>query len=309
MLAFHESLRRYQRKAFLYFVLAGVFVLISANVVVYVIDTRHIIIDTQKTLEDIAIRVAAKIPVTVHEQLKDPVQMAGEQYKSIESSFQAFMTANPLIDDIYTLRPTATPHTMTFVVSGKKTADANGNNFIETSEMKAELGESYDTSSMPQLEEGLQKPSADKSVTVDKWGAWISGYAPLKAVNGASVAVVGIDYSADYLVAQRTEKIKSMLVEDLVILPFLILAALFVSIILTRPLRVLATAMKKVSHGEFEHRLDLKSSGIDEIFIDLFNNMMTMINDRHQATQQKIPKSEAEEQLAHEIKRDLPPEE
>ena len=187
------------------------------------------------------------------------------------------MDGNPKIDDIYTLRPTQTAHEMTFVVSGRDTQDRNGDGIIDQAEIKASLGEKYDTRSFPALEAGLQHPSVDPGITYDKWGAWLSGYAPVKDTSGKTVAVLGVDLSSTFVNADRKDLLKAIGIVDLFALPVFLLVAWWFANRVSRPFRILGKGMYDISHGDSHVQLKLSGKGSDHVFVELFNGMVNMI--------------------------------
>ncbi len=273
----HTSFHPYRRFVFVHTLIVFVVMTAAVSAALYFVRTTKLFRETQDTLQSIAVSVAANVPVDVHEQLTSPEQQTSSAYVQIEKYFQSVMDGNPKIDDIYTLRPTSTPHLMTFVVSGKETADQNGNGAIDDAELKANLGEEYDTADFPQLEEGLRQPSADDEITYDKWGAWLSGYAPVKNAEGVSVAVLGVDLSSSFINAQRNDVLGALALVDLAALPVFVLISWWFAQRMSRPFRILGQGMYNVSHGDSHHQLALKGRGADHAFIELFNGMVQMI--------------------------------
>ncbi|MDD5566576.1 MAG: hypothetical protein PHH01_00030 [Patescibacteria group bacterium] len=276
----HLSYKPYQHRVFLMLLLSFLVFMLVADATVYYLLTNAAFRQTQKTLKDVATEVSAKVPVATLERLIDSSQQNSDEYREIESIFQSAMSGNPSIDDIYTLRQTATPNRMSFIVTGDTTRDSNGNNVIEEFEQKAMLGEIYDTTDFPELVAAMEKPSVDKTITYDKWGAWLSGYAPLRNASGQSVAILGVDYSAEIIQKQRNDTLQSLLIADLIFLPILLLASYFLSLRLSRPFRILAQGMDKLAQGDFKYHLPLKHRGEEKIFVELFNNITTMFSSR-----------------------------
>jgi methyl-accepting chemotaxis protein len=56
----------------------------------------------------------------------------------------------------------------------------------------AEIGDTYDQTTDEMLL-GLTKPSADKGFSSDKWGTFMSGYAPIKDSGGKIIGSIGVD--------------------------------------------------------------------------------------------------------------------
>jgi signal transduction histidine kinase len=109
----------------------------------------------------------------------------------------------PGILDVYILRRTEDPQVLEFVLDADLLAsfeelDNNGNGVIESWETSAEIGERYAIDEVPALQvTAFRGPTTDEEVTHDKWGATISGYAPIRRKDGTVAAVIGIDMSAD----------------------------------------------------------------------------------------------------------------
>lgn len=76
--------------------------------------------------------------------------------------------------------------------------DRNHNSIVDESEKSSQPGEMYDFSEFPVLgEEAFLHPAVDQHIAEDQWGGTISGYAPIRTKEGRTVAVLGIDMSAE----------------------------------------------------------------------------------------------------------------
>ncbi len=99
-------------------------------------------------------------------------------------------------ESIYTLVPSQT-NIWHFVLDSGVPYDLNGDGEIDEEEDKAHIGDEFDVSEYPEMRrcylEG--RPTADTELTQDKWGVWLSGYAPLKDKNGRTIAIVGVDFN------------------------------------------------------------------------------------------------------------------
>jgi PAS domain S-box-containing protein len=132
---------------------------------------------------------------------------------------------------IYTLVP-STGTTWHFVLDTMLPYDRDGDGKLDSDELPAQIGEPYDVSDFPEMRhcflEG--RPTADIDLTVDKWGVWLSGYAPLKDKNGRVVAVVGVDMNAETLAAMEGDLLKLAVVTFAII----VLTILFLALLLYR---------------------------------------------------------------------------
>lgn len=272
-----HSFKPYQRfltgTLFLTFLLVG----IVGSTTVYIYRSRHLLLETQRELQTVAENAARGIPADTHELVQKPGDEKTAGYAGIVTYLKAVRDGNPHIDDIYTLRPTTRDGVFTFVISAQDTADQNGDGVVEQAEVKPEIGEEYDASSLPRLLEGLARPSVDDGVTTDKWGSWISGYAPVKDATGKVIAVLGVDYSSSVLDAQRWQLVRSLILVDVFLLPIILLIAILVARFLARPYQTLARAMYDVAHGEVHKQLPIHGRRSDRVFAQLFNGMVQMI--------------------------------
>ncbi len=141
--------------------------------ILYYFLAQNLLQQTRAELEGIAVKTAGFIPTSIHENLQEPADQKSADYKLLELYLQSIMSGNPQIDDIYTLRPTDDPGTMTFVISGAETADHDTDGVIDEEEQKAMLGEQYDIFQAPKIKEGLAGPASDEAVTYDKWGGLV----------------------------------------------------------------------------------------------------------------------------------------
>lgn len=119
-------------------------------------------------------------------------------------------TAFPHIRYAYVMRRTDQPHILAFVgeadtLASDEELDRNGNGVVDPDEEATYPGESYDASDVPALlGPAFEAPVADEEITVDQWGALISGYAPIRRRDGSVAAVLGLDMTADHYLRLST---------------------------------------------------------------------------------------------------------
>lgn len=264
----------YQRHTFWVLFLPSIAVAFAFGITIYVLMSRFAFEEIQHDLRTIASTAAQLVPVETHEKLIDREQMDDPEYKEIESLFQTFMGSNPRIDDLYTMRPTKDPNVYIFVTSGDVTRDKDGDGVIDESELKAELGEEYDTQQAPQIREATSGVKVDEQITYDKWGSWVSGYAPLKNEQGATVAIVGVDFSADVFADEKSEVLKAILYSILIAIPVIGIICFLIARRLASPIKILASGIEKVLHGDHDFHLPEKGAKDKRIFAEIFNHLI-----------------------------------
>lgn len=271
----HHS-KPFQKEIFRYILTAFFVILVIINFAVYYTQLNTIYSDAKSDLKKIAENVAENVSYISHEKILTNDQQKSEQYREIVGYFKDVMDGNPLIDDIYTLRPTSDPNTMTFVVSASETQDLNNDNYIDEAEIKPEVGERYDVTGLEQMKNGLIEPSVDNKINADKWGQWLSGYAPIVNDKGETVALLGVDIAATDIVDHRRSVGIPLLYVDIAMIPLILLFSFIIARFLAKPFKTLAIGMQRVVHGELDYRLPLAGSKTEIMFEKLFNNMLGM---------------------------------
>lgn len=120
----------------------------------------------------------------------------------------------------------------------------------------------------------------------DKFGRWVSAYAPITNAEGELVAAMGIDFQADY-VEQVRQSIRDRMFAALGITYAVLFALVFgVSQFFTRPIVELTVAAEKIGEGDYEQDLSVMGAGrfTDEIgrLSDVFAIMVDKVYKREQ---------------------------
>lgn len=121
--------------------------------------------------------------------------------REIAVDMQKVRSVNDRIKYIYILLPTSNSSEMKFLIDADtfNPIDWDNNGQIDDIEVPPEPQELYDISDSPMLAEALKSPTADQDLTIDEWGTFLSGYAPIIS-SGKTLAVLGIDMEvSDYL--------------------------------------------------------------------------------------------------------------
>jgi len=138
---------------------------------------------------------------------------------------------------VYIMRQTEDPFVLEFVADADaaeppSALDENGNGVLDPLEQPSQPGDLYPTDDVPALQgEAFLHATADEEVTQDKWGTFMSGYAPIRTEDGRTVGVLGIDMlEADYQI--RLQSIfTAFTLELLLAICIIIIAAIAFTII------------------------------------------------------------------------------
>ena len=196
---------------------------------------------------------------------------------------------------IYTLVP-STETTWHFVLDTMLPYDRDGDGKLDSDELPAQIGEPYDVSDFHEMRrcflEG--KPTADTDLTVDKWGVWLSGYAPIKDKNGRVIAVVGVDMNAETLAAMEGDLLKLAIVTFAII----VLTILFLALLLYR----WQSTYEQLARTEELHRK------LAEISADLVFSLDPNGNIKSVSTKVRSYGYEPESLVGHSVKEFIAPE-
>jgi len=139
-------------------------------------------------------------------------------------------------------------------------------------------GDEYDGSRFPAIEEAFNAPSADKDVVSDEWGVFLSAYAPIRDSGGNSVAILGIDMSADSVMNLQKEVYKRFVLVLVLGILFSIITGIIISGSVTSRINKLVDGIRCIAKGDLTCRLPLK--GQDEIseLAKAFNSMVVSLD-------------------------------
>lgn len=157
-------------------------------------------------LESAAAVAAAQFTIADIRAVRGSADEGSAEHRRLVTHLQRTRAMIPGVRFAYIVRATDAPGSVEFVADADEflpleRLDLNGDGGLDRDEAPARPGERYDISSMPEFQAGFVGPSADRRVTYDPWGALISGYAPIRGERGETVAVLGLDMSADDFLA------------------------------------------------------------------------------------------------------------
>jgi methyl-accepting chemotaxis protein len=131
--------------------------------------------------------------------------------------------------------------------------------YLETPDDSAKIGEEY-ADYDEALMRGFSAATASPEFYTDKWGTFLSGYAPLKDETGKTVAVIGVDMAVEKVLAKQ--KFIGSLLYIIIGLSILIagLIILFFSRTIIKDIKSLTKAATRISQGELDVQLpEIKS--------------------------------------------------
>lgn len=137
-------------------------------------------------------------------------------------------------------------------------------------------GQEY-TADLPGMLSGFTSVSVDEKVSADQWGAFLSGYAPLK--NGYSEYILGIDMRADNVNAKSRRLHLSGLLS---LASALALAFIFAHYLAKRFMEPINVAIKRctdIAHGRLDQKIIINTGDELEQLMKAFNDMSETLSE------------------------------
>ena len=233
-----------QRKFFLVFFLFILIITITTTGVVYEYSESALREELRDHLVDLAKTCALMIDADNHEEIK--------------SVLQSVMEVNPKIADIYMMVKSDEENILLYLVDVYE---------------PPEIREEYNVSEYPQMQLAFDGAIADEEIAIDKWGAWLSAYAPIYDDNGTAVAIVGLDMDVGNVVIAEENLRNGLIFIFLAALLLSVIASIFVSRYFTKPITELVEGTKAISRGDFDYKVAIKSGDELEALGDAVNKM------------------------------------
>jgi class 3 adenylate cyclase len=147
-------------------------------------------------LTDLAAVAATQVDVQAHHRLQDKQDQASPEYRLLRDQLRLIRDRGTHIRFIYTARQRADGQ-IVFVVD----AEENPAEFSTLGDVYADVSpELIAAFAAPQ---GTRKAFATERFYTDAWGTWMTAYAPLYMPDGRLEGVLGLDISADRILAQE----------------------------------------------------------------------------------------------------------
>jgi GAF domain-containing protein/HAMP domain-containing protein len=209
--------------------------------------------DIRVRLRDAVSIGALQVDALAHSELTNPSQEGQPTYMELKKTLQKIRDAGTDITYVYTMRQDAQGNII-FIVDAE-----------ETEENVSHLGDIYDDASSWLIEifPSIQKPVVEPQFYSDKWGTWLTGYAPVYTQDGHRDAVLGMDIAADDVIAQQRQALQRSLLIFLGSIPLVALGGWSLGSLLTMPISKLTRGAEYLADGDFSHPVDINTN--DEI--------------------------------------------
>ena len=159
---------------------------------------------------------AQEMAVLGHASITPDTASDNPAYLRMIEAEKRWLAANPVAADIYTFRPLPDGR-IVYLVDAETDYDHNGL-FEGDRESRTEIGEELETELRGPIDEAMRGVSlVDDDIEADRWGVWISAYAPILGPDGKPEALLGIDYHAeDYVAAVAAARARALVLVGVV---------------------------------------------------------------------------------------------
>ena len=206
------------------------------------------------------------------------VQSEGDEYfiKVREQNLR-IKSAEPELRFVYTMRKD--PQGIYFVVDAGLPSEVGYSPFgTRYEEPGPALVENFDSMTGTILESEFY---------TDEYGTFLSGYAPIFGSDGQRIGVIGVDITADTILAKEKAYRNRLIIIFFVALFFIVIAGIVSADYLAKPIIGLRDAAEKISKGDFAYRItkipgtrELAELAID--FNTMTENLSGLIDDLEQ---------------------------
>ncbi|MGI6656701.1 MAG: diguanylate cyclase [Desulfobulbus sp.] len=243
-------------KLFFSHVLAVLLVSGSIGTYFYTSAAKNLLQGLQERLQSSAALISRTIDAEDLREVRTEADVSRPEYIATLQNLRSLRRMNPDIAYMYVMRHEG--EKVVFVVDSDETAE------------QAQPGDEYEQR-LPSLIRGFSTMTVDDKLTTDRWGSFLSGYAPIK--NGEGMYLVGIDMRADHVSAkQRALRISGLLS----LLCSIALAFLFASYLARRfmtPIQLAIDRCTGIAAGRFNETILVRTNDELDELLDAFNTM------------------------------------
>jgi signal transduction histidine kinase len=261
----HKSVK-FQTKLALAFSLLAVLISSFLVLTLYLHFRGRLRQDLRQRLHDVVAMAALQLDGAVaddHATLTDPNQEGNPTYLQIKRLLQQINERATDTRFAYTWRRQPDGQ-LIFVVD----AETDPNEI-------SHLGEIYDSGDPAILASlaTLGDVMTDNEPNPDKWGVWLSGYAPFYRSDGQMEGILGLDISATNVLAHERQFLWTALAVLAATVPLMVVLGFWFGQSLAAPIVKLTRSAERIAQGDLTHRVSVEGQDETHVLAQSFNKM------------------------------------
>ena len=225
-------------------------------------------VDIRARLRDAVSIAALQVDGDLHATITQPEQETTPEYLRLKTSLQNIRDAGTNFRYVYTMRQ-----------------DENGNViFIVDAEEDPTLlshpADVYDDASdfLKNNIATINEAVVEDEMYTDKWGTWLTGYAPIYRADGTREGILGMDISADKVLEKERQALTLYLgIFGLSAVPIAIVGFLL-GMALAAPISTLTKSAAKFATGDLTQRVEIRSNDEFAILGEAFNSTVSQLH-------------------------------
>ncbi len=235
-----KKVKKFRRKIGGYFFILTTFFISASILSFYFIEKKSIYELNKNRLKDIVSIAAKQIDADVHSTLIKPKHENKANYKLIKSELQIIRDSVSDIFNIYTMRYDKSGKII-FVVDAEE-------DIVKI----AHLGEIYNDPSffLKKNIKTIKNPIVERDFYTDKWGTWLSAYAPFYNSLGKLEGVLGIDIKSTVIKQYENNLLENVIIIFAVFFPLIIFFGLYFAQRISTPIARIIKTSEKVIDGD-----------------------------------------------------------
>ncbi|WP_242523140.1 response regulator [Thiocystis minor] len=239
----------------LVFVAIALFVSALTSLVLFQTVRDQAMSDLRQRLGDIVGVAAASLDADLHVRVTPEAGMDSDDFRRMKRALQAIRDGASDLQYVYSLRHDP-DSAIRFVVDAED----------DPADM-VDLGTLYDDASelLRRNIATLEDTLVESEVYTDRWGTWLSGYAPIRTADGSRVGVLGADISVATLKSYERRVLGIALAVFAGTLPLILLGGWWMGRMIARPIVALNRGALRIAEGDLDVRLNIQRG--DEIGI------------------------------------------
>lgn len=199
----HQLLKPFRKRLTILIILFCITLVSGAGVAVYHYTLQIMYQEIGTRLMSIAATAAPEFDAEDIQSIRIAADMKTDAYQRVFKKLNEIRKNNENIQWVYIYRPTDVPGIWSFVADAdsnyyvpfENALDPNDDGVLDSADENVYPGMTYNMGffSPEILDTAFIGPTYSGQIAEDQWGMWLSGYAPIRDMNGKTVAILGLD--------------------------------------------------------------------------------------------------------------------